>query len=229
MRRSDMDELELLMDGDPAEAVALARRICSEIPNDADAWGWLADAHIADGQFDEALGALAEYVRRDPDWIEAYAQRAGLLAELGRFEAATIELEVGRSLDSESPRLVRAEALCLELQGKLKEADALYDKAEALDPAEEAPTRFDRGRARQAIQGVLRQVAKSGLKLTAVIEEVPSKATAKKLLSRQMELQDERTLIVYLRNLERELTGDAEIEDLAELFEDRLAELVDAN
>ncbi len=229
MRRSDMDELELLMDEDPAEAVVLARRICGEIPSDADAWGWLADAHIASGQFDEALAALAEYVRRDPDWIEAYAQRAGLMAELGRFDAAAIELEVGRALDSESPRLVRAEALCLELQGKLQEADALYDKAETLDPAEEAPTRFDRSKARQAIQGVLRQVAKSGLKLTAVVEEVPKKGTAKKLLSRQLELQDEKTLVVYLRNLERELTGDAEIEDLAELFEDRLAELVDAN
>jgi hypothetical protein len=32
-----------------------------------------------------------------------------------------------------------------------------------------------------------------------------------------------------LRNLERELTTEAEIEDLAELFEDRLAELVESN
>ncbi|MBM4345103.1 MAG: tetratricopeptide repeat protein [Deltaproteobacteria bacterium] len=229
MRRSDMSELELLMDVDPAEAVALARRISAEIPGDADVWGWLADACVANGQFDDALAALAEYLRRDPDWVEAYAQRASLLAELGRFDAAVIELEVGRSLDSESPRLVQSEAMCLELQGKLKEADALYDRAEQLDSAVEAPPRFDRGKARQAIQGVLRQVAKSGLKLNAVIEEVPKRATSKKLLSRQLELQDERTLVVYLRNLERELTGDAEIEDLAELFEDRLAELVDAN
>ena len=224
-----MDELEVLIDGDPAEAVALAKKITAEIAGDADAWGWLADAHIANGDFESALRALAEYVRRDPDWVEAYALRAGLLSELGRFDAASVELEVGRALDSASPRLVRAEAICCELQGKLKEADGLYDRAAEMDPSEEAPVRFDRAKAKQAINGVLRQVAKSGLKLTAVVEEVPARGAANKLLSRQLELKDEKTLIVYLRNLERELTSEAEIDDLADLFEDRLAELVEAN
>ena len=38
-----------------------------------------------------------------------------------------------------------------------------------------------------------------------------------------------RTLAVYLRNLERELTDEAELEDFEHLFEERLAALVEAN
>lgn len=224
-----MDELEFLLDDDPAEAVALARKIVQEIPADADAWGWLADAQIAAGDLDGALKSLAEYLQRDGDWVEAYAIRAGLMSEMGRFDAAQVELEVGRQIDSGHPRLVRAEALCKELQGKFTEADALYAKAEEIDPADEAPPRYDRGKAKNAINAVLKQVAKDGLKLRAEFEEVPKPATGAKLLSRAMDLRDAGTVVVYLRNLERELTTEDELEDLAELFEERLAELVEAN
>ena len=229
MRRSDMDELENLIGEDPTEAIRLARKIVGEIPGDADAWGWLAEAQVAAGECEQALKTLAEYVRRDPDWIDVYALRAGLLSELGRFDAAAVELEVGRALDSGHPRLVRAEAIFYELQGQFVQADALYAKAHQIDALDEAPARFDRGKAKLAIGEVLKQVAKDGLKLHAVIEEVPAAATATKLFSRQLELRDATTVVVYLRNLERELAGDAELEDLAELFEDRLAELVQAN
>ena len=229
MRRSDMDELEYLMDDDPAEAVVLARKIVSEISADPDAWAWLAEAQMAAGEVEAALKTWAEYVRRDPDWLEAYAMRATLLSDLGRFDAASVELEVGRALDSAHPRLLRAEAVCMELQGKFAAADALYAKVAELDELEPAPVRFDRGKAKLAINAVLQQVANDGLKLRALIEEVPATASVTRLLSRQLELRDPTTVVVYLRNLERELVGEPEIEDLAELFEDRLAELVHAN
>lgn len=229
MRRSDMEEIEYLLDEDPSEAVALARRIVEELPNDPDAWGWLADSQIEAGDLEGALKSLAEYVRRDPDWMEAYTLRAGLLSELARFDAASVELEVARALDSEDPRLRRAEALFHELQGKLEQADKLYAEAAELDPTLPAPARFERAKAKAVIQKVLREVAKEGLKLQAVFEEVPKIASGKKLLSRGLELKDRGTVIVYLRNLERELDPEAEVEELAELFEDRLAELVESN
>ncbi len=228
MRRSDIEEIEYLLDEDPAEAVVLSRRLVDETPDDADTWAWLADAHIENGNYDAALKALAEYAVRDPDWMEAYTLRAGLLAELGRFDAADVELEVARALDSEDPRFIRAGALVHELQGRFEPADELYAKAAALDPSYPPPPRFDRTRAKAAIQRILRDVGKDGLKLTPVFEEIPATGGAK-LLSRGLELRDKGTLVVYLRNLERELDDEAEMEDLESLFEDRLAELVEAN
>ena len=229
MRRSDIEEIEYLLDEDPTEAVKLARRISQETPQDADAWAWLADALMEMGDFEGALRALAEYVQRDPEWMEAYTLRAGLLTELGRFDAANIELEVARALDSEDPRLVRSEAMWHEFQGRFEEADRLYGQAAEIDPAYPPPARFERARAQATIQKVLRDVAKDGLKLQAVFEEMPLKASTGKALSRTMELRDRATVVVYLRNLERELDDQSDLDELAGLFEDRLAELVEAN
>ncbi len=228
MRRSDIEELEYLMDTDPREAVVLAKKLVQENPTDADAWGWLADAQIEAGDYEAALKALAEYLRRDPDWMEAYTLRSGLLTEMGRFDAAGVELEVARQIDATDTRLVRAEGFWHELQGRLEKADELYARAATVDGLL-PPPRFDRAKAAAAIRGVLKQVAKDGLKLSPVFEEMPAKGSKEQKLSRALELRDAGTLVVYLRNLERELTTEAEIEDLAELFEDRLAELVEAN
>ena len=141
MRRSDIEEIEYLLDEDPTEAVTLAKRIAGETPQDADAWAWLADALMEVGDFEGALRALAEYVQRDPEWMEAYTLRAGLLTELGRFDAANIELEVARALDSEDPRLVRAEAMWHEFQGRFEEAAAHLAEALRLRPDWPAATR----------------------------------------------------------------------------------------
>lgn len=228
MRRSDIEELEYLMDTDPREAVVLAKKLVQENPTDADAWGWQADAQIEAGDYEAALKSLAEYLRRDPDWMEAYTLRSGLLTEMGRFDAAGVELEVARQIDATDTRLLRAEGFWHELQGRLEQADELYARASAVDGLL-PPPRFDRSKAAAAIRGVLKQVAKDGLKLNPVFEEMPAKGSKEQKLSRSLELRDSSTLVVYLRNLERELTTEAEIEDLAELFEDRLAELVEAN
>lgn len=229
MRRSDIEEIEYLLDENPAEAVAFCLKLSPEMGADPDLWAWLADAHVAAGAYDEALKALAKYVQLDPDWLEAYTWRAELLGDLGRFEASRIELEVARAIDSEDPRLLRAEALTLELQGRFAEADERYATAADVDPAMPAPARFERGAAKQAIQRVLRQIAKEGLKLTAVFEEIPKKADGGRMLSRSLDLLDHGTVAVYLRNLERDLIEGSEIEELELLFEERLAALVEAN
>lgn len=229
MRRSDIEEIEYLMDENPAEAVVFCQKLRQENGEDADLWAWLADAHIAAGAHDEALKALAQYVQLDPDWLEAYTWRAELLADLGRFDASRVELEVARAIDSEDPRLKRAEALSLELQGRFDDADAAYAEAAELDPSLPPPARYERGRARQAIQRVLRQVAKEGLKLTPVFEEIPQRTDGGRLLSRSLDLIDRGTVAVYLRNLERDLIEGSEIEELELLFEERLAALVEAN
>ena len=83
MRRSDIEEIEYLLDENPAEAVAFCKKLSVEMAADPDLWAWLADAHVAAGAYDEALKALAKYVQLDPDWLEAYTWRAELLADFG--------------------------------------------------------------------------------------------------------------------------------------------------
>ena len=51
MRRSDMDDIEILLDDDPAEAVSVCRKLCDQTPDDADVWGWLAEAQVAAGDY----------------------------------------------------------------------------------------------------------------------------------------------------------------------------------
>ena len=229
MRRSDMEEIEYLLEEDPNEAAALCERIVEDMPDDADAWAWLSEAQLATGAYEDALKSLGECALRDPDWIEAYTRRAELMADLGRFDAAEVELEVARALDSEDPRLTWAQAIALELAGRFEKADELYGRAGEMDPTYMPPPRFDRTRAKQAINRVLKDAGKDGLKLNAQFEEIPNKGTAKKLLSRGLELRDSTTVIVYLRNLERQLDAEAELTDREGLFEERLAALVEAN
>jgi len=229
MRRSDIDELEFLLDDDPAEAVRLARKIVAEIPADADAWGWLAEAHLAARDHEECLKATAEYVRRDPDWVPIYAMRCDVFAALGRFDAAAVEVEVGRAIDSGSPALLRSEAGLLSLKGEFDAADALYARAAQEDPEVPAPPRFDRQAVKAAVDRILREVVTKGLRLKAVIKEVPESGNARKVMTRELELADAKTLVVYVRNIEASMAAGDEIADFEEFFTDLLAELVDAN
>lgn len=224
MRRTDMEELEALMEEAPQEAVQLAQRLTEETPADPDVWAWLAETQMACGEEEAALRALAEYLRRDPEWVEAYTLRAALLADLGRFAEAGIELEVAASMDAEDPRIARTEATVLELQGQFAAADAAWKRAVAL--GSEPPARFERDFLQRMCRDVFREAARDGLKLTAVYEEVPTSGGKGKPYGRPVELRDARTAVVYFRNLERELPPDAEPEEVQEVFADLLAEVV---
>lgn len=224
MRRTDMEELEALMEEAPREAVQLAGRLTEETPADPDVWAWLAEAQMAAGDEEGALKALAEYLRRDPEWIEAYTLRAALLADMGRFAEAAIELEVAASMDTEDPRIAQTEATVLELQGQFAAADAAWKRAVALGSP--PPARFDREFLQRMCRDVFRAAARDGLKLTAVYEEVPTSGGRGKPFARPVELRDPRTAVVYFRNLERELAADADAEEIQEVFADLLAEAV---
>jgi tetratricopeptide (TPR) repeat protein len=225
MRRSDTEELDALMDEDPQQAIVMAQRIVDESPTDPDTWAWLAETQMSAGDTEGALRSLAEYVKRDPEWIEAYTLRAALLADIGRFSAASIELEVAQSIDAEDPRIARTEATILELQGQFPAADLAWKRA--VDLGSEPPTRLDRTFLQKMCRDVLRDAAREGLKLSATYQEVPTTGGVGKPYARPLERVDARTIIVYLRNLERELPPDAEAEDVQQLFADLLADLLE--
>lgn len=226
MRRTDMEELEMLMDEEPAEAVRLAQRLTEETPADPDVWAWLAETQMAAGEEEAALRSLAEYVRRDPDWIEAYTLRAALLGDLGRFGEAAIELEVAASIDQEDPRIARTEATVLELQGEFTAADAAWKRAVEL--GSQPPARFEREFLQRMCRDVFREAARDGVKLQVVYQEVPTTGGKGLPYARPVEIREPRTAVVYLRNLERELPADAEGDEIQEIFAELLAEALPA-
>jgi tetratricopeptide (TPR) repeat protein len=224
MRRSDAENLEVLVELEPDQALVVLDELIGEQPEDADLWAWLAEARAACGDLHGALDATAHYLTLDAAWIEAYAQRAEWFAELGRWGQAAQELTVGREIDGEDPRLRWSEGVVLELQGKLDEADRAFNDAHAGDEELAPPVRLPR----DALRGALAQIAATqGAGLRPTLAEVPATADARwaGMAGLQSRLFDRAgsELVVYARNIERELDEDADLSAWTELAIDALA------
>ena len=211
MRRSDAEQIESMVQYAPAEAVRSLRRSLDEGEDDPAMWAYLAEALTAADEVDEALAAWAHYLTRDPAWPEAYTARAELLVVLGRFEAADVELRMAEELFGDDARVPRARAIWYELQGQFEAAEEAYRQAAAIDLTWPTPPRFDRGQTRAFLND-----ADASLRALEVAE-IPTDAAGGDLL-RPHDLREDGTLIIYLRNLERELDSDASLEDLEHLL-----------
>ena len=211
MRRSDAEQIESMVQYAPAEAVVTLRRSIEDGDNDPDTWAYLAEALSADEQIDEALKAWAHYLTLDPGWPEAYTARAELLVVLGRFEAADVELRMAEELFDDDARVPRARAIWHELQGRFEEAESLYRQAAAIDLTWPVPPRFDRDEARAHLNAA--DPSLRGLQ----IAEIPANKEAGDLM-RPHDRHDDGGLVIYLRNLERELDNDASLDELTHLL-----------
>ena len=211
MRRSDVEQIEEMVQYAPAEAVLWLRRTLDEGGDDPDIWAYLAEALTAAQEVDEALKAWAHYLTLDPAWPQAYTARAELLVELGRFEAADVELRMAEELFGDDSRVPRARAIWHEIQGRFGPAEEAYRQAASIDLTCSTPPRFDRVQARVFLEHA--NIAPHPLQ----IAEIPTDSDAGDLL-RPHDLADDGTLVIYLRNLERELDSDASLEDLEQLL-----------
>jgi tetratricopeptide (TPR) repeat protein len=212
VRRSDSEAIEAAIEEEPEDAVRMCEALLEDDDGDADIWCYLAEAQLAAGRPKKALDVLAQVVELDPEWVEAYTLRAEILIDLGRLDAADIEIEVAVDLDRDDPRVLRARALRAEIDGRYREADKLYAKAEDSDPLWPAPPRFDRDR----VGAQLREA----LDVDAVrLLEMPSGGPSR---LRMVDLDDPLVPCLYLRNLERELDGASELEDLVLLIEEAI-------
>lgn len=213
MRRSDSEAIEAAIEEDPEEAVRLCEALLEEVEDDADIWAYLAESELAAGRGDDALEALAQVVELDPEWIEAFTLRAEILIDQGKLGAAAIELDVAIELDADDARVLRARALMLEVGGDGKGADKLYAEAEAADSLWPRPPRLDRSQ-------IVRALAKTlDIDAGAIsVQEMPSEGAR----LRMADLPDPESLVVFARNVERELDEGATIEDFVMLVEEAL-------
>ena len=213
MRRSDSEAIEAAIEEDPEEAVRLCEALLEEVEDDADIWAYLAESELAAGRGDDALEALAQVVELDPEWIEALTLRAEILIDQGKLGAAAIELDVAIELDADDARVLRARALMLEVGGDGKGADKVYAEAEAADSLWPRPPRLDRSQ-------IVRALAKTlDIDAGAIsVQEMPSEGAR----LRMADLPDPESLVVFARNVERELDEGATIEDFVMLVEETL-------
>lgn len=211
MRRSLSDLIERALELDPTDALALVDAEIEEGDEDPDLLAYRAEALEAAGEVSAALLAWSTYLEVDPTWPGAYARRAELLADLGRFEAAQAELGMGIELFEDDPRLTRGIALVEELQGNFAAADRAYAAAEEADFTAPAPPRFDRREVGAALE---RELGDEG---PVEVAEVPETA-GEWGHCRPFDVIADGGLIVYLRNLERELEPEATIADLVDLL-----------
>jgi tetratricopeptide (TPR) repeat protein len=104
----------------------------------------LGQAHLRVNQDGDALESFGRAIETDPAFVDAYGNRAALLAEMGRLDEAIVDFDRALQL-----RPANAEDLCnragvLADLGRLEEALDGFDRALALMPSL-APAYFNRG------------------------------------------------------------------------------------
>jgi len=119
---------------DIEEAKKELRRAVRQFPENIDLKEWEAALSISEERFEEALRILDSILEKDPWRPYAIRERASVLIDLGRFPEA---LESLRSLlEVEVGRAHYEIGLCLDREGKTREADAEFREAARLAPDE---------------------------------------------------------------------------------------------
>ena len=123
-----------LRSGSPQSAEQDLATYLAERPDDADALYLLAQASIRLGQPREAAALLARAVERAPDFAAARYERAKLLFELNRFEAARDESERLLADDGTNPLFRQLRAAILQAIGEASQAVAIHEQLVAENP-----------------------------------------------------------------------------------------------
>jgi len=121
-----------------AEAIIRLSRRATEIdPTYSRAWALMAIGQmimrfVHGKNSDDGLGSADRALALDANLAEAHAVKARILAQHGRHDEATAEIEVALRLDRESYEVNRAAAYLRFRQRRLDEAVRYYEKAMAL-------------------------------------------------------------------------------------------------
>jgi len=121
--------------------VRLCQRATEIDPNYAPAWalmalGQLTLRFVHGRPGDDGLTAAERALALDPDFAEAHAARARILAQLGRVDEASAEIDAGLRLDPESYEVNRSAAYLSFRQHRLDDAIRYYQKATSLMDAD---------------------------------------------------------------------------------------------
>lgn len=153
------------------EAVTLLSRVVDIDPENANAFVALGVAHQRKGEPSEALEALGSAVSLDPANSYAHRNLGGVLAAMSRFGEAEPHLREAVRLSPNDQQAVYGLAATLEKlggDGRLEEADGLYEKAVDLAPASQIAELARRARSKMA-QGSFRGASGDAPRMDAVM------------------------------------------------------------
>ena len=208
MKRSSQDALVELLETDPGKALALVEELSERIGGDPDLVAFRAEALAELGEFEESARTWAGYIERDPDYAEAYTERARMFIELGQLTAADSELQVAHELFGPSGELLFQRGFWNDAQGRFEQADRCYEEAAELEPMLDVPPRLPT----EALAQALVYELKPG---QVTLRPMPSEASGQglgRLLDRKG-----KQVVVYQRNVERELPEEADEVSFAEV------------
>lgn len=124
---------ELNEQGKYDEAIALARTIAGQNPQDAEAYIWWGIAQVKSGLRDEALPQFVKAVELNPRNPESYIYWGLILSMMGKHEEAIQKFETAVKLDPNNSNTHAYWGASLGQIGKPEESLSRLEKALALD------------------------------------------------------------------------------------------------
>jgi tetratricopeptide (TPR) repeat protein len=94
----------------------------------------LANKHLEDAKYDEALNAFSEVLSKYPEYKEAYMGRAITLMQMGEFENSRKDFDRALELDNKFAAAYANRGILNDRVGSYREAVADYRKAVELNP-----------------------------------------------------------------------------------------------
>jgi tetratricopeptide (TPR) repeat protein len=215
MKRSIQDTISDLLEDDPIAALEYVREQLGSGEPDPDLLAFEAECLGELRHFDDAVDAWARYLEKDPEYLTAYVERARIFIELGRLDAADSELRTADDLFGEQAGCSFQRGFWLDARGSYDHADQAYTVAAEMDELLDPPPRFETKRIAKLVK------AATGRE----VEVAPMPADAGVAgLGRLLERASGR-LVVYQRNVEREMSGFSDIDMFVEIVVDVLAEM----
>jgi predicted Zn-dependent protease with MMP-like domain len=179
-RQERIDEAwRALEEGEVEEAIALARALVDEDPDDPEALYLAGSALMESGQLPESEPFLRRALELNESDLDARAALAELLYETCRFDEARAETAVLLEGDPDDPHGHHLASLLAERRGEFAVAEEEERMAHRLAPeAYPLPTRFTRGEFDAAVAAAAAELPQKFRdrmsNLAIVVEDVPS-------------------------------------------------------
>ena len=116
-------------------ASASGGQAASPKPEDAVVFKELGTEHINQGQFQRAIEANDEAIKLNPQYTDAYYNRALAYSQMGQYHPAIKDFDQAISLNSQDPDAYYNRAHALFMLHQLERAIADYDRSIQLDPS----------------------------------------------------------------------------------------------
>jgi len=127
---------EFVQDERPRRAVPLLLEALDLYPDSWEGWLFLALAYRQQLQWEQMADALAQVVRLNPGYAEAFSERSLALLALGRGEEALDHARMAVDLSPDEPGLHANLGLVHMEAGAYEAAQSAFDRAASLDPSD---------------------------------------------------------------------------------------------